>query len=191
MREEPARTGPYTLRLRSDAGHGRPAERPSLLTQLRRIPGVEELGPDLYGFGEPDDHGRMEIEFRVFREGQSEPVDATEVTDAEAPLCHEIEIRVPRPWVLERGPRVFALVFMLAEWARWEVFDPQIDDTLQKEAVLSGLVAMRQAQRDAEARGAGSHSTSAAFPPGGDPYEPRTKTPPPAPKKRRPWWKLR
>ena len=51
---------------------------------------------------------------------------------------------------MERGPRVFALVFMLQGWTRWEVFDPQLGDTLQREAVLQGLVAMRQAQMEKE-----------------------------------------
>ena len=98
---------------------------------------------------------------------------------------------MPRAMVVEKGPRVFALVFMLAEWAKWEVFDPQIDDRLQKEAVLSGLVAMRQAQRDQEAPTPEQSAAPAGPPPApADDYTPTTTAPPPAPKeRRRPWWK--
>jgi hypothetical protein len=46
---------------------------------------------------------------------------------------------------------VFALVFMLRDWLGMQAYDPQIDDILDKESVLKGLVAMRQAQREREA----------------------------------------
>ena len=60
----------------------------------------------------------------------------------------------------------------------------QIDAVLHKEAVLSGLVAMRQAQRESEA----AAETSA---PGAttEDYVPSTSEAPPAPAPRRPWWK--
>ena len=170
----------YTLQLRQDAAFSRAAEREALLNHLLRIPGLEAVEADLYVFGDEDEHGRMELELFVRRDG--ERVAAAEVTDAEHARCDELEVRIPRPHVHAHGPRVFALVFMVAEWAKWEVFDPQIESVLQKEAVLSGLVAMRQAQRDAEAK------VEAPAPTPVD-YESVTKTPPPEKKRRRPWFK--
>jgi hypothetical protein len=182
----------YTLLLRSDAGHARAAEREGLIAHLTRIPGVVERGPDRYAFGDEDEHGIMELDVFVRRDGAR--VEPEDVRDDEAATVHEVEVRVPRPWVMEHGPRVFALVFMLAEWAEWEVFDPQIDDRLQKEAVLSGLVAMRQAQREQEARKAGeSEQLPGDPPPLHSDYQP--SAPPPsdtngdAKPRRRPWWK--
>jgi hypothetical protein len=104
-----------------------------------------------------------------------------EETAEESDRCDEVEVRIPRPWVIERGPRVFALVFMLAEWAKFEVFDPQIGDNLQKEAVLSGLVAMRQAKREHEARRSDEPVTPA---PESDSPEPQNGGPASGP-----WWK--
>lgn len=199
----------YTLLLRSDASYARPAEREGLLRHLTRIPGVVERAPDRYVFGDEDEHGIMELDVFVRRDGAR--VEPRDVSDDESARCDEIEVRVPRPWVMENGPRVFALIFMLAEWAKWEVHDTQIDDTLQKDAVLSGLVAMRQAQRNAEASGdpgaAGgpvdthdpavttsrpARPDSGIDPPPVEDYQPTTTTPPAEkPKaKRRPWWKL-
>jgi hypothetical protein len=86
-----------------------------------------------------------------------------------------ISIHIPRPWVMERGPQVFALVFMTAEWCDGEVYDPQIEDTLQKETVLQGLVAVRQAQREQEEPSA--------------PESPAPQPDAPASKPKRPWWK--
>jgi hypothetical protein len=88
---------------------------------------VRHEAHDRYEFGDRDEHGVTEIERR---------------DDG------EVEIRVPRPWVMARGPQIFALVFMTAEWCSGEVYDPQIDDTLRKDVVLQGLVAARQAQRE-------------------------------------------
>lgn len=182
----------YTLLLRSDAAHSRPAEREGLVGHLTRIPGVVETAPDRYAFGDEDEHGVMELDVYVRRNGAR--VEPADVGDDEADRCDELEVRIPRPWVMEQGPRVFALVFMLAEWARWEVFDPQIEDTLQKEAVLSGLVAMRQAQREQERKDAGLSEPMPVPPPMPDEeYLPTTATPPAPSKekaKRRPWWKL-
>ena len=195
----------YTLLLRSDADHTRPADRAGLIGHLTRIPGAEaDPGvADRFTFGEADAAGSMTLDFLVVRDGQR--VSAPEVTDEEAARCDEVEIRMPRPWVMERGPQVFALVFMLAEWAKWEVFDPQIEDTLQKEAVLSGLVAMRQAQREHEAQGGaptpgpvGSGGASferpprpgEAPPPPAEDYRPTQREAPKAPSKKKPWWKL-
>lgn len=181
----------YTLLLRSDAGHARPAAREGVVNHLTRIPGLAERGPDRWAF-EDDGTELMQLDLFVRRDGAR--VEPREVRDDEADRCDEIEVRMPRAMVVEKGPRVFALVFMLAEWAKWEVFDPQIDDRLQKEAVLSGLVAMRQAQRDQEATRPAA--TTAAPPPPPEPaapdeeYRPSTADPPPAPKeRRRPWWK--
>lgn len=160
-----------------------------MVRHLTRIPGVVETGPDRYAFGDEDEHGVMQLDVFVRRNGAR--VEPQDVRDDEADRCDEVEVRIPRDWVMAKGPQVFALVFMLAEWADWEVFDPQIDDTLQKEAVLSGLVAMRQAQRQAENPQA---DPAPAGPPPMPPedYLPTTATPPRPAKdeaKRRPWWK--
>jgi hypothetical protein len=81
---------------------------------------------------------------------------------------------------MERGPQVFALVFMTSEWCHGEVWDPQIEDTLQKDVVLQGMVAVRQAQREQERQ----------FAPGKTPTEPTPPVDPAAPAKpKRPWWK--
>jgi hypothetical protein len=127
---------------------------------LRRIPGVKDQGDGLYTFGERDEHGIMEIEMLVVRDRERVPVEDLAAEDAER--SNGIEVRIPRPWVMPRGPQVFALVFMMAEWNGWEVYDPQIEDTLQKEAVLSGLVAVRQQQLEREGRG-GPPGTRAHF----------------------------
>lgn len=167
----------YRLRLRpgaeEESGGGDVRER------LLRIPGVSEQGEDLFHFGQPDADGVMAI-----RLGES-----------------DIDMTIPRPWIHERGPQVFALVFMVAEWRGWEVFDPQIGETLQKEAVLQGLVAMRQAQRNVEEAGADPGAVRSE-PPGrpegvkADPtddlqaYRPTTSAPPSGKsEEKKPWWK--
>ncbi len=136
---------PYRIVLRppSTAAEGVSRPEPSVeATEVSRleleerlvaIPGVRRLEDGSYEFAEEGDRGAMGIRF-LPAEGQLE----------------SIETEIPRPWVMERGPRVFALVFMLQGWTRWEVFDPQLGDTLQREAVLQGLVAMRQAQMEKE-----------------------------------------
>ena len=196
----------YTLLLRSDERHSRPADREGLIGHLLRIPGAVETAPDRFEFGDADEHGVMELDAFVHRDGQR--LRPEDVRDDEAGRCDEMEVRIPRPWVMERGPRVFALVFMLAEWAKWEVFDPQIGDSLQKEAVLSGLVAMRQAQREHEAAResqAGRSSEEAVrevpdYTPGGSSSDSSragdaadssgaANGTGDAPKRRRPWWK--
>lgn len=165
-------------RLRLQPGSVPASEDADIRERLLRIPGVSDQGGGLFHFGQPDADGVMQI--RVGDEA--------------------IEITVPRPWVHERGPQVFALVFMVAEWRGFEVFDPQIDEPLQKEAVLQGLVAVRQAQRNAEAAGDPSavRTEAPARPEGvkADPtddlqtYQPRTTTPPsPKSEKNKPWWK--
>jgi hypothetical protein len=124
-----------------------------LETRLGRIPGVTATGPGSWQFGETDEHGSMGIE--ALETGQ-------------------VRIRFPRPWVNDRGPQVFALVFMTAEWCDGEVYDPQIDDTLRKDVVLQGMVAVREAKREQETKSA--------------PETPAPKSDPPA-KPKRPWWK--
>lgn len=126
----------YTLELREGPDFDGEVTRPRLHDRLLRIPGLEEGSPGHYSFGEPDEHGRMEMELR----GEGERVEG-------------MEVRIPRPWATSKGPQVWALVFMAAEWAGWEVYDPQIDGTLEKQVVLSGLVAMRQQQRGQAGRG--------------------------------------
>ncbi len=128
----------YALCLRPSARSDAAGSSHESRARLLRIPGVVEVSEGRYEFGEADEHGVMGLDYHDL----------------------SIEVSVPRPWVQERGPQVFALVFMLAEWLRWEVYDPQIEDVLVKEAVLQGMVAMRQAQREAEARGHPSRRSS-------------------------------
>jgi len=85
---------------------------------------VAEQGNGHYEFGERDAGGIMQIEVAAER----------------------VVVLIPRTWVPARGPQVFALVFMMAEWLSWEVHDPQIGGVLKKDVVLQGMVAMRQAQ---------------------------------------------
>jgi hypothetical protein len=140
----------YTLTVRRDDAFSQSLPRQPLRDRLARIPTLEAQGGDLYHFGEPDEHGVMRIELCA-RDARldSDRFDA-------------IEVVIPRSWVHARGPQVFALVFMMAEWNQWTVYDEQIRDTLQKEAVLQGLVAMRQAQLQKEGRG-GPPGTQAHF----------------------------
>ena len=105
----------------------------SIGERLSSIPGVRSLGAGRFHFGEEDEDGVMSI--RLASAGE---------------VLETIEVSIPRVWVKERGPRVFALVFMLQGWTQWEVFDPQIDDILEREAVLQGLVTVRQAQMEKE-----------------------------------------
>jgi len=142
----------YRLRIRPHPGADFDPDPERLRARLLRIPGVSQTADGRFEFGDRDEHG---------------------VTEIECLSGGEIEFRVPRPWVMPRGPQIFALVFMTAEWCSGEVYDPQIDDTLRKDVVLQGLVAVRQAQREGET-----------------PAPPDPDTPseaPPAP--RRPWWK--
>lgn len=136
----------YRLTLRSDPSYSESLPRDELAGRLAKIPGLRDEGGGIYRFGEPDVYGVMEIELARRHEG----VLSRGATQDEAGLYNVIEVRVPRHWVMEKGPQVFALVFMMAAWNRWVVYDEQIQDTLQKEAVLQGLVAMRQAKLDAE-----------------------------------------
>jgi hypothetical protein len=121
----------YALCLRPSSNPGAASDSQLGVDRLMRIPGVVDRGDGAYEFGDADEHGVMRLDFELA----------------------SIGIAIPRPWVHDRGPMVFALVFMLAEWLRWEVYDPQIEDVLVKEVVLQGMVAMRQAQREADLRG--------------------------------------
>jgi hypothetical protein len=85
---------------------------------------VADLGDGRYEFGERDTDGIMQIQV----------------------VPASVRVSIPRSWIPARGPQVFALVFMMAEWLCWEVHDPQIGELLKKDVVLQGLVAMRQAQ---------------------------------------------
>lgn len=133
--------GPYQLALRPAAPASAGAAAPSgaaaqdpeaapasdssrLADRLRRVPQVADRGNGRYEFGERDADGIMQIEV----------------------LPAQVQVLIPRPWVMSRGPQVFALVFMMAEWLGWEVHDLQIGSVLKKDVVLQGLVAMRQAQ---------------------------------------------
>jgi len=121
----------YRLVLRCGDAENASEHTSAAVDRLLRIPGVVDCGQGSYEFGKADAAGVMALRFGD----------------------ESIDIEIPRAWVSERGPRVFALVFMLAEWLRWEVYDPQIEETLKKEVVLQGMVAMRQAQRERELRG--------------------------------------
>lgn len=116
----------YRLTLRPSSSAEATDSPHSVSDRLLRIPGVTRIDSGCFRFGEADEHGIMQLDF----EGEA------------------IEVVVPRPWVQDKGPQVFALVFMLAEWLHWDVYDPQIEDVLKKDVVLQGLVAMRQAQRE-------------------------------------------
>jgi hypothetical protein len=143
----------YELLIRARPEGGFNAAPEMIDRRLGSIPGVTETGPRAWNFGEPDEHGVMEI--HSLETG-------------------EVSIRIPRPWVVPKGPQVFALVFMISEWCDGEVFDAQIEDTLQRETVLQGMVAMRQAQREQELKSA--------------PEKPAPMPDAPA-RPKRPWWK--
>jgi hypothetical protein len=123
----------YHIILRSASGAK--SSLPPLAVRMRRVPTLEALDERHWCFGEADAHGRLELEFCGGAGDEFETVDFS----------------IPRPWVPSRGPQVFALVFMLRDWLGMQAYDPQIDSLLDKEVVLKGLVAMRQAQRDHEA----------------------------------------
>jgi len=125
----------YLLWIRKDADESASSSCGELADRLLRVPTVVQRDARHFAFAEPDEAGQVEIE--LF-EG-----------DDPDTFCRVI-FDVPRAWVPAKGPQVFALVFMTASWLAWEVFDPQIDDTLQKDVVLQGLVAMRRAQLDSE-----------------------------------------
>lgn len=127
----------YRLLLRPHAASigDRPVE--ELRSKLTRVPTLEEIDSRHFEFGEADQAGIMRLTLQTAGSEAAQQFD-------------QVDIRVPRAWLPGRGPQVFALVFMAAEWLGWEVFDPQIDDTLKKEVVLQGMVAMRRAQLDRE-----------------------------------------
>jgi hypothetical protein len=116
----------YRLTLRSDPEHPVDLDRAGLRMRLSAVPTVTDLGEGRYHFGEADENGVMEL---------------TQLESAAG-----MSVSIPRPWVMDKGPQVFALVFMIQGWTGWQVFDEQIGETLQREAVLQGLVAMRQAR---------------------------------------------
>jgi len=148
----------YHLVIRARDGQDFDPDAAMLESRLGRIPGVSVLGSGQFRFGEADEHGAME--FVAGPDG--------------------VDIRIPRTWVMERGPQVFALVFMTAEWCHGEVWDPQIEDTLQKDVVLQGMVAVRQAQREQEQRTAPGPPPAEQVPPA----DPESSA-----RARRPWWK--
>ena len=132
-----ADSGEYELRLRARGSVGESRSIEELHAKLIRVPTVDEIDGRHFQFGEADDAGIMTLELRTEH-------------DDDSGRFEEVEILVPRSWLPARGPQVFALVFMAAEWLGWEVYDPQIDDLLQKDVVLQGMVAMRRAQLDRE-----------------------------------------
>ncbi|HEX9641600.1 MAG TPA: hypothetical protein VGB13_09835 [Candidatus Krumholzibacteria bacterium] len=127
----------YRLFLRPPTASGdtRPVE--ELRAKLTRVPTLEEIDGRHFEFGEADQAGIMKLALET-------------AADEAAGQFDRVEITVPRAWLPGRGPQVFALVFMAAEWLGWEVYDPQIEDTLKKDVVLAGMIAMRRAQLDRE-----------------------------------------
>jgi len=147
----------YRLTLRSDPTYAAARPRAELASRLARVPSLQDRGRGLFEFGTPDEHGVMEVELALVRDGAKVPFEDLRAEDAAT--YNAVEVRVPRPWVTSKGPQVFALVFMMAEWNGWTVYDEQIESTLQKDTVLQGLVAMRRAQLDREGRGGPAGST--------------------------------
>jgi len=125
----------YRLILRDPEAGSPPRSREEIEVKWQRIPTLVPAEAGRYVFGVADEHGQMDLCFLPEMPSQS---------------FERIEIQIPRAWVHARGPQVFALVFMTAEWIGFEVFDPQIESVLQKDVVLQGLVAMRQAALEKE-----------------------------------------
>ena len=126
----------YRILLRKDEAESMSLPRAEMRGRLGAIPGVIARTENDFEFGETDEDGVMELR----------------LCGSEAEELSRIEVEIPRAWVMQNGPRVFALVFMVQGWTGWEVYDPQIEGTLQREAVLQGLVAMRQARMQEEGR---------------------------------------
>ena len=146
----------YQLLLRGEEACSIPASIDDIALHLGRIPSRRRSSARSFEFGEADEHGVMKLEFQASQDGaQIAPDD--EIT------THCLDITVPRAWVHERGPQVFAIVFMAAEWLGWTVYDPQIEDSLQKDDVLQGLVAMRQARLVAEGKMSGEDRVQTPF----------------------------
>jgi len=125
----------YLLWIRRDAEESASSSCEELAERLLRVPTVVQSDGRHFVFAELDESGQVEIELV---EGDDPATFSRVVFD------------VPRAWVPAKGPQVFALVFMTASWLAWEVYDPQIEDTLKKDVVLQGLVAMRRAQLESE-----------------------------------------
>jgi len=132
-------TDRYQLLIRKDSPESESSSCEDLSSRLVRVPTIErvDLRHYVFGgdFGEADEAGRVHLS-----------LPECDVEDE----FSRIEVDIPRSWVPEKGPQIFALVFMAASWLSWEVYDPQIDDTLKKDVVLQGLVAMRRAQLEGE-----------------------------------------
>ena len=146
----------YQLLLRGYEACSIPASIDDIASRLGRIPSIQRISPRSFEFGEADEHGVMKLEFQSWQDG-------VQIAPDDDNSSHCLEITVPRAWVHERGPQVFAIVFMAAEWLGWTVYDPQIEDSLQKDAVLQGLVAMRQARLVAEGKMSGEASVQTPF----------------------------
>ncbi len=119
----------YRILLRPREGQSPQLEGASVQDKLLSVPGISSQAERFFHFGEEDEHGVMTI-----RLSPETPAD----------FMHSIEVSIPRAWVRARGPQVFAIVFMMQGWTGWEVYDPQIESTLERETVLQGMVAMRQ-----------------------------------------------
>lgn len=126
----------YRILVRPEGDDSPPASVEQLSSRLLRIPTLERAGERRFRFGDEDEDGRLELEL----EG------------GEGDRFERASFSIPRGWVPRKGPQVFALIFMVRDWLGFEAYDPQIDDVLNKEAVLQGLVAMRQAELNQKER---------------------------------------
>jgi len=145
----------YRILLRPREAQNQELECAAVREKLRAVPGISAQDGRLHHFGEEDEHGVMTISLSAgsadegtSRADRSPAEGSSSVRGVEsAPdTLRSIEMSIPRYWIKARGPQVFAIVFMIQGWTGWEVYDPQIKSTLERETVLQGMVAMRQAQ---------------------------------------------
>jgi len=141
----------YRILLRPREGQSPELECASVQDRLPSVPGISSRSKRLFHFGEEDEHGVMTI--RLSLEGSADATSEGSSSESASPkneietsagAMRSIDVTIPRPWVKQRGPQVFAIVFMMQGWTGWEVYDPQIESTLERETVLQGMVAMRQ-----------------------------------------------
>jgi hypothetical protein len=145
----------YRILLRPREAQSPQLECAPVREKLRAVPGISARDERLHHFGEEDEHGVMTICLSAGHAGQGAAASDRSSAETGSPgpedesaadLMRSIEISIPRFWIKARGPRVFAIVFMMQGWTGFEVYDPQIESTLERETVLQGMVAIRQAQ---------------------------------------------
>lgn len=146
----------YRILLRPREAQSQKLECAPVREKLQAVPGISARDERLHHFGDEDEHGVMTICLsagdaaqETSREAPAPSTEGSSVArdDESAPdTMRGIEVSIPRYWIKARGPQVFAIVFMMQGWTGWEVYDPQIESTLERETVLQGMVAIRQAQ---------------------------------------------